>query len=213
MKPFLKQGILKRFSSHSRLLVLLLTILTILQSCGYQLRGQAPTSKLPKFEIRGNEPYGDLGIAIRRLIPEAIVDDASETNDKVFTLYLAKETSEKRRVSTAKSALFSEDLITLEIDVEVRQGGELLLKPLHFTASRLFQDDQSQPTGKGLELKLLKSELRDNLARQIVYRLDAMDWQAISNAEPAKKPAAAPSQQASADTNAKAKEPDHAAAP
>lgn len=185
MKPIPENHVVTRWLRSWRLLTLLLTSLTLLASCGYQLRGYTASSKLPTFIIRGDQPYGDMGNAIRRLIPESIVDNAEDKKATLYTLHLSPENVEKRRVSTAKSALFTEDLITLEVDVDVQHGGESVQAPIHLTASRLFQDDQSQPTGKGLELQLLKSELRENLARQLIHRLESIDWQALAKAQQA----------------------------
>jgi LPS-assembly lipoprotein len=161
---------------HYRLakLACLLAAFSCLIGCGFQLKGTGSSGQsigLQGLELRlvSLQPQSDLTREVSRELSNAgavLTDDV----DPALQLTLQTEQFIQRNVSLTAQARAAELELTLSVDFVFEQT-EQDPTDARATVSRQMLNDPRNIVGKTEELRLLREEMRRDLAAQIVRRI------------------------------------------
>lgn len=147
--------------------------LIALGGCGFQLKGsvQAGNSEWEGLSLRliSTDPRGELTREVARELSSMKIT-LTEDLETPTRLTLREEQFTQRNVSLTAQARAAEMELTLSVDYVLQQE-EML--PLEGTASVSQQmlNDPRNVVGKTEEMRLLREEMRRDLAAQIVRRV------------------------------------------
>ena len=154
-------------------LACLLAAFLCLMSCGFQLKGTGSSESmgLEGLELRlvSVQPQSDLTREVSRELSNAgaVLTDAA---DPALQLTLQAEQFSQRNVSLTAQARAAELELTLSVDFVLEQA-EQDPTDARATVSRQMLNDPRNIVGKTEELRLLRAEMRRDLAAQIVRRI------------------------------------------
>ena len=155
-------------------LACLLAVFSCLMSCGFQLRGADPngaSTGLQGLELRliSVQPRSDLTREVSRELSNAgaVLTDATGS---ALQLTLQAEQFSQRNVSLTAQARAAELELTLSVNFVLEQT-EQDPTDARATVSRQMLNDPRNIVGKTEELRLLRAEMRRDLAAQIVRRI------------------------------------------
>ena len=155
-------------------LACLLAVFLCLISCGFQLKGadsNGVSTGLQGLELRliSVQPRSDLTREVSRELSNAgaVLTDAT---DPALQLTLQAEQFSQRNVSLTAQARAAELELTLSVDFVLEQT-EQDPTDARATVSRQMLNDPRNIVGKTEELRLLREEMRRDLAAQIVRRI------------------------------------------
>ena len=167
MRSFLPQ--------HNRLakLACLLAALSCLMSCGFQLKGTGSSSQAMglqglELQLISVQPRSELTREVTRELSNAgvVLTDIAPA----LQLILQAEQFSQRNVSLTAQARAAELELTLSADFTFEQA-ELDPIEARATISRQMLNDPRNIVGKTEELRLLRDEMRRDLAAQCVRRI------------------------------------------
>ena len=155
-------------------LACLLAVFLCLISCGFQLKGadsNGVSTGLQGLELRliSVQPRSDLTREVSRELSNAgaVLTDAT---DPALQLTLQAEQFSQRNVSLTAQARAAELELTLSVDF-VLEEAEQDPTDARATVSRQMLNDPRNIVVKTEELRLLRAEMRRDLAAQIVRRI------------------------------------------
>jgi len=154
-------------------LVTLLMALITLGGCGFQLKGTAQEGNSEweglSLHLISTDPRGELTREVARELSSMKIT-LTEDLETPTRLTLREEQFTQRNVSLTAQARAAEMELTLSVDYVLQQE-EML--PLEGTASVSQQmlNDPRNVVGKTEEMRLLREEMRRDLAAQIVRRV------------------------------------------
>lgn len=182
-----------------RLPVILLTILTLVAACGWQLRGTVALSSLTDtLHITGQDTYGPLLTELRNRLQADEITLTESPSEARYTLDIVQEKTEKRVAALGSDALASAYELTLTAHFNVLDGrGMPIANRLTSQITRSYNASAASAGSSSQEEALLLSEMREELAQQILRQLQAAISAAQargmgSNAEPRPPAAASP---------------------
>lgn len=162
----------RRLASYT----LILAIVCLLAACGFQLRGTgAGSAALPDdwkkmYLITGN-PNGEFSQAVRTVFTTNDVQWTARA-DADYSLVLGPERFSQTNLSLNKEARVSQLEITMQTTFSVLDAsGKEVMPDTNASIIRQMENDPRNAMGKGEELRILKSEMRTELAQQIVRRI------------------------------------------
>ena len=149
----------------------LLTGLLLLTGCGFQLKGSdSSDSGLSGVAVRliSSQPRAELTREVTREL-SASGAVLADSNTARVSLTIQPEQFTQRNVSLTAQARAAELELTLSASFILQQSGR---DPIDATAnvSRQMLNDPRNVVGKTEELRLLRAEMRQDLAAQIVRR-------------------------------------------
>ncbi len=156
-----------------RILTLLLGLAVLVTTgCGFNLHGttQVP-SNLQKLLLESNDPYGPLTRAVRqqlRLSNVTIVDDPMRKD--LPTLLIISSSETQSTVSIFQNGVTAENQLVLHVQAQVLIPGHDIY-PLQVNIFRTFFDNPLTALAKDAESAVLRQEMRDQAALQLVRQL------------------------------------------
>ena len=158
-------------SAVSISLVALLLLMTT--ACGWHLRGSGGnTLRFERLHISASNLHSEL---VRQLIRQleasdvTIVENATDAN---FSLVILKENSRRRTATVSASARISErSLIEMAEFLVLNEKGGQVIPLTHVMVERVFEYNENNVLATDDEARMLKREMRGELARQIYNRL------------------------------------------
>ncbi len=155
-----------------------------LNGCGFHLRGTGVDNvALDELELSARNSYGQLYRNIRQAL---IIDGVEITETAPYHLQLLEERLDKTAVtytSRATPAEFElETILTFQISDD---RGRPLVGPETLRTQRIFVNDTDNLTGTSEEEDLLRREMRDDLTRQLLFRLSSLSESELSAREEA----------------------------
>ena len=162
----------RRLASHT----FILGIACLLSACGFQLRGTGdsgtvvPDSWKSMHLITGN-PNGEFSRAVQTLFAANGVQwlDREDAN---YTLTLGPERFSQRNLSLNAEARVAEFELTLRARFSVKDADNNEVMPTTDTSVvRQMENDPRNVVGKAEEVRILRSEMRTELAQQIMRRI------------------------------------------
>ena len=158
-----------------RLCLLIITCILAMsmQGCGFQFRGNnAYSSQLSSVQITGRLKDSEQGRVIERLAERYGME---VSNDALWALDLEKETLDRMRVTATRMASTDEFLLTRTIVfslVHKHAVDSEVYGPVTVTRQATYQDDQAQVLSKSNEEQIIRQELMESVAEQILRQAD-----------------------------------------
>jgi LPS-assembly lipoprotein len=162
----------RRLASHT----FILGIACLLSACGFQLRGTGDSSTVvpdawkSMHLITGN-PNGEFSRDVQTLFAANGVQwlDREDAN---YTLTLGPERFSQRNLSLNAEARVAEFELTMRARFSVRDADNNEVMPTaDASVIRQMENDPRNVVGKAEEVRILKSEMRTELAQQIMRRI------------------------------------------
>jgi LPS-assembly lipoprotein len=155
---------------------LILGMACLLTACGFQLRGTGgsgaalPDAWKNMHLVTGN-PNSEFGQAVRNVF--AANDIVwTDRGDAAYSLVLGPERFNQTNLSLNKEARVSQYELTMQATFSVRgPGGAEVMPDTVTSVTRQMENDPRNAMGKSEEIRILKSEMRTELAQQIVRRI------------------------------------------
>ena len=149
-------------------------ILTCLAGCGFQLKGSDANSSSAKLEgmtlqLISSQPRSELTREVSKALSAAGLM-LLEEGDAMLTLVLQPEQFMQRNISLTAQARSAELELTLFADFTLNQQAS---EPIdaRATVTRQMLNDPRNVVGKTEEIRLLREEMRRNLADQVARRV------------------------------------------
>ncbi|CNK87871.1 LPS assembly lipoprotein LptE [Yersinia pseudotuberculosis] len=168
-----------------RILTLLLGLAVLVTAgCGFNLRGttQVPT-ELQKLLLESSDPYGPLARSIRqqlRLNNVTIVDDAMRKD--IPTLRIIGSSESQEAVSIFRNGVAAENQLVLHVQAQVLIPGHDIY-PLQVNVFRTFFDNPLTALAKEAEAEVLRQEMREQAAQQLVRQLLTVHAAEVKNTQ------------------------------
>lgn len=156
---------------HSAAILLICSLM----GCGFQLKGtpgspDSPSLAGTELVLISSQPRGELTTALReQLRLQGMVFGEKTTEGLV--LRLGGERFQQRNLSLTAQARAAEVELTMIASVALSQGATELIVESDAQVVRQFLDDPLNVVGKTEELRLLREEMRQDLAAQIIRRI------------------------------------------
>ncbi|MEE4146364.1 MAG: LPS assembly lipoprotein LptE [Halieaceae bacterium] len=162
----------RRLASYT----LILGMSCLLAACGFQLRGTGGGgAALPDawktMRLATGNPNSEFSQAVRNLFAaDGIVWVAQ--GDPGYTLVLGPERFNQTNLSLNNEARVSQYELTMLATFSVRgSDGAQVMPDTVASVTRQMENDPRNAMGKGEEIRILKSEMRTELAQQIIRRI------------------------------------------
>ena len=168
-----------------RILTLLLGLAVLVTAgCGFNLRGstQVPP-ELQKLLLESSDPYGPLTRAIRQqllLSNVTIVDDPMRKDLPALRILGSSENQDT--VSIFRNGVTAEYQLVLHVQAQVLIPGHDIY-PLRVNIFRTFFDNPLTALAKDAEAEVLRQEMREQAAQQLVRQLLAVHAAEVKNAQ------------------------------
>lgn len=162
---------------HTIVLATLLLLGSLLVGCGFHLRGavDVPESLRTVF-VTGENPHSPIVMDVQRSMRASGVKLTSSAAAAPYTVYISSESEEKRSISVDAQAAAAEFQLRHSINFELRDPkGNALVGPDQLIGERVFLNDITNVVGKRDEERLIREEMRRQLAAQIMRRYQALD--------------------------------------
>jgi LPS-assembly lipoprotein len=159
--------------SLTRLCLTLCTLLLV-TACGFQLRGigglQVPEQWL-QMHLASNNPNGELSREIQTQFAAQGVNWV-EREAANYVLHLGQERVSQRNLALNAQARASEIELTMraQFSVSGRDGLEVI-EPADGTIIKQMENDPNNIVGKTEEARLIKGEMRGEMAQQMLRRI------------------------------------------
>jgi LPS-assembly lipoprotein len=144
-----------------------------LSGCGFQLKGSTngTVSSLTGQAVRliSSQPRSELTAAVGQQLKLAGAQLTNSLDDSVL-IKLGVEQFEQRNLSLTAQARSAEVEVTMTTRITLVRGNRTLIDHDAASVVRQFLNDPSNVVGKTEELRLLRDEMRRDLAAQIVRR-------------------------------------------
>lgn len=160
---------------HPARLLAIAAVAALLAACGFQLRGtggiNVPDDWRSMYLVTSN-PNGELGRDVRTIFAASGVDWADDRREANYQLVLGPERFSKRNLSISADARAAEFEFTMSTEFSVRDAaGAEVMPPTIASVTQQMENDPRNVVGKEEELRLIKSEMRTELAHQLLRRI------------------------------------------
>jgi LPS-assembly lipoprotein len=148
----------------------------LLAGCGFQLRGVGDNAaQLPddwkSMHMVTNNPNGEFSRAVKsRFAAHGI--EWTDRDSANYLLSLGPEQFSQRNLSLNSEARVAEFELTMRAKFSVTQAGNaVVIDTTEVATIRQMENDPRNVVGKSEEIRILKAEMRADLARQIMRRI------------------------------------------
>lgn len=156
-------------------------LLATLAACGFRLEGTAPLpSAMAKTYVDTSRPYSEFLASLRealRLRGSELVASAPEA-DAVLTIL--EDSTAQRVLSVSARNTPREYEIFYIVTFSLAAGEERLIEPETIVVTRSYTYDETQVLGKAAEERVLRRALAEDLARQVLRRIEAVESSAAA---------------------------------
>ena len=152
----------------------------LLAACGFQPRGQAQLPpELAVLYIQSQTaiatPPGLVSRKLRTLLASSGVTVVNDPAQATATLVVLRESDGRRTVSADRFDVKREYILAYDVSYEVRLGnGKVLLPAESLIANRALLFDENQVLGFEAAQEVLANSMAEDLAWQIIRRLQAL---------------------------------------
>jgi len=164
----------KRFGStgSAPLRALFILVLSLaIGGCGFQLRGAVEIPDSLKRVYFTAKTESAAAKAVKRLLKSNGVQLVGNPDAAPYQLQILSESSERRAATLNSQAKTEEYELRLTLQFQVLgPDGKPVLKPEVLITEQVYTFDENNVNAKDAEEALLRNEMKDNLARQLVRR-------------------------------------------
>ena len=161
---------MRKSAASIALMALLMLNIT---ACGWHLRGSGGnTLSFEHIHVSTSNPRSELVRQLKRQLAASDVTVVENATEADFSLVILKENSQRRTATVSGSARVSERSLIEKAEFLVlnKKGGQVV--PLtHVMVERVFEYNENNVLATDDEARMLKREMRGELARQIYNRL------------------------------------------
>ncbi len=148
----------------------------LVAACGFQLRGTGSETLVPdawkSMYLDTDNPNGELSREVRSSFAASGVVWAEEREEATYRLVLGAERFSQRNLSVSADARAAEIELTLSAQFSVQDDrGKRVMPPTQASVVQQMENDPSNVVGKAEELRIIRSEMRVELARQMMRRI------------------------------------------
>ncbi|WP_413734727.1 LPS assembly lipoprotein LptE [Sodalis sp. RH21] len=162
---------------HRTIALLLGFAVLVTAGCGFHLRG---TTKVPNelktLTLNSYDPYGPLTRSVReqlRLSDVTVVKDSDPRSKRLPSLRITGSNEGQSTVSVFQDGKTAEYQLVLNVQAQVLTPGKDLF-PINITVFRSFFDNPLTALAKDNESDIIRQELRQQAAQQLVRKLLAV---------------------------------------
>ncbi|PHM37698.1 LPS assembly lipoprotein LptE [Xenorhabdus innexi] len=155
-----------------RIFTLLLGLAVLVTAgCGFHLRGTTQVPKeLQTLQLSSGDPYGPLARAVRQQLRLNDVRIAEQASASLPILKLVGSSENNVTVSVFQDGKAAERQMVLDVDAQVLMPNGNIY-PLQARVERSFFDNPLEALAKDAENELVKQEMREQAARQLIRKL------------------------------------------
>jgi LPS-assembly lipoprotein len=147
----------------------------LLSACGFSLRGSAELSaKLQPLHIESVVEGSAMERELQRVLTNNHVALATDANSDGYSLGIGQESSSERALSVNANARAGEYEIEMTLPFQLRHGSTVVLPPETLSLSKVYLADPDNAIAKNEEGELIRTEMRREMARQILRRLQTV---------------------------------------
>jgi LPS-assembly lipoprotein len=143
--------------------------------CGFQLEG---VGELPvvmdKTYLDAAEPNSEFANSLRTALRMRGMELVRSRQDAEAVLMISEDDTGQRVLSVTARNIPREYEIYYLVTVSLRSGTQQLMDPESLVVTRNYTYDETQVLGKGAEERILRRSLADDLARQVLRRLESV---------------------------------------
>ena len=153
--------------------ILVLSLLTLLQGCGFHLRGavELPLSISPTY-IQGVGAHDPLRKDLKRVFNGADIQVTAEQSQARTILNITKQKQNRRVLSVDSRGKVVEYEIHQALEFELLDAsGTLLMENQSVGSQRAYENSETEILGKNKEEGMLRRDLRLDLIRRVVHRM------------------------------------------
>lgn len=147
-----------------------------LAGCGFHLRGSGGSDRLPpqmaRTYVQAPSPYGPLAVELRRALQRNGVKISRDPLHATAVLAILQDSQGRRILSVTPTGRAQEYELGYTVRFELRgPAGKILVQPQSVHRTRDFLFDEAAVLGMDQEQELLYSDMRRDIAEDIVRRL------------------------------------------
>lgn len=162
---------------HRTLALLLGFAVLLTAGCGYHLRGTTKVpNELKNLTLNSYDPYGPLTRAIRaelRLSDVTVVEDTDPVSKTLPSLRIVSSSESQETVSVFQDGKTAEYQMVLNVHASVLTPGKDYY-PIDVNVFRSFFDNPLTALAKDAEGDMIRQEMRQQAAQQLVRKLLAV---------------------------------------
>lgn len=162
---------MKRRGAFFQYLISSLLAVSLLTGCGFKLRGDyLLPEELSTLYVSSSDPYGELTRIVKKHLSVNQVDIIEQRTANIPELRILKDKLDRRTLSLFENGQVAEYELTYTVRYEVRYNDKEN-QEFMFEVDRNYQDNPDRALAKSRELTLLRTEMRNEAASQILRNL------------------------------------------
>lgn len=158
-----------------RMLVAVLLAAIFAAGCGFQLEG---ASRLPEAMsltyVDTSEPHSEFFGSLRESLRLRGSEVVERRGDAGAVLTIVEDTTGQRVLSVSSRNIPREYEIYYIVTFTLTAGEQRLIEPESLVVTRSYTYDEREVIGKAEEERMLRRALAEDLARQVVRRIEAL---------------------------------------
>ena len=156
-------------------LALMLGICAAVAGCGFQLEGAGTLpSAMEQTYVDSVRPGSEFLGSLRNVLRRRGLEVVSEPGQAGATLTITEDSTGQRVLSVSARNIPREYEIYYAVTFSLRVGSESLLESESLVLTRGYTWDETQVLGKSREEDVLRAALAEDLALQVVRRIEAL---------------------------------------
>jgi len=165
---------MRRARAAVRRLAVLLVPMISLGGCGFQLAGSGSLpAVMARTFVETSEPNSDFLGSLREALRLRGLEIVAEPADAGARLTISEDSTGQRVLSVSARNIPREYEIFYTVTFSLAADGAALIEPVSLVARRSYTFDETQVLAKDREERILRQALADDLARQVVRRIEA----------------------------------------
>jgi LPS-assembly lipoprotein len=143
--------------------------------CGFQLAGSGSLpAGMSATYLDSAAPRSEFSSSLTEAFRSRGIDLVDSRGEAGATLVISEDTTGQRVLSVSTRNTPREYEVYYSITFALEVGGQALIEPEFLTARRNYTYDETAVLGKELEETQLRRALADDLARQVLRRIEAV---------------------------------------
>jgi LPS-assembly lipoprotein len=154
---------------------LVLAVVLASQGCGFQLQGSGTLpAAMTRTYIDTERPHSEFLMTLTDVLKQRGAEVLAAPAEGAAVLDINSDETGQRVLSVSARNIPREYEIFYTVTFSVRTDDGALIEPESLVATRSYTYDETQVLGKAQEERILRRALADDLARQIVRRIEAV---------------------------------------